>query len=380
MLTRSGIGYAALSFMWSVVEVNMTIVCACVPSLKPLVAQISPFMIFNAHEARRFRSVEASAPNESERKRDGDETPGEMIDILTRRSAGGNIESRRGARDRYPHNIKLLNLLNVRPTRMLRLNGRQSIPPNILVTTLFFLLGVTYGFSESLGLRIGIEHFSGWTVDGLSSAYWAGYVVTFLYGRFMLKRSFRTSIIWGLYIFALGSLLFWPSNILLSVPPTAISLAILGAGIGTVEMTAGLYITLCGPLEYAEIRLCVAQAFQNLGSLVSVLSSKALLKHTAPLTAAVSLQWASLAIALFNMLLAIVFWYVPVPEAPDDDLKTLAQQRSANSARLRGLFGRGVPVVYLTLAAGVLSQFFSMAGLQAHGILWTDFQMTVIPR
>jgi hypothetical protein len=37
--------YASLSFMWSAIEVHIGIICACVPSLKPLVARVMPSML-----------------------------------------------------------------------------------------------------------------------------------------------------------------------------------------------------------------------------------------------------------------------------------------------------------------------------------------------
>lgn len=45
MLTSDALAFAALSFMWSVVEANMSVICSCVPLLKPLIARIMPRMI-----------------------------------------------------------------------------------------------------------------------------------------------------------------------------------------------------------------------------------------------------------------------------------------------------------------------------------------------
>jgi hypothetical protein len=40
--------YASLSFMWSVIEVNIGIMCACVPALKPLISRFLPRMLRDA--------------------------------------------------------------------------------------------------------------------------------------------------------------------------------------------------------------------------------------------------------------------------------------------------------------------------------------------
>lgn len=51
-------------------------------------------------------------------------------------------------------------------------------------------------------------------------------------------------------------------------------------------------------------------------------------------TQTITVQWACLAHTPFNILLAVVFWYVPVPEAPDVDLRMLAERRAADEARV----------------------------------------------
>jgi hypothetical protein len=45
MLIPYALASAALSFMWSVVEVNMSVICTNVPLLKPLIARVMPRMI-----------------------------------------------------------------------------------------------------------------------------------------------------------------------------------------------------------------------------------------------------------------------------------------------------------------------------------------------
>lgn len=61
------------------------------------------------------------------------------------------------------------------------------------------------------------------------------------------------------------------------------------------------------------------------------------------------------------VLLAVAFYYLPIPEASDDDLETVAERRhSVNSKEIIG-----VKVVYMTLALGVFSQFCYVGGQEA---------------
>lgn len=55
--------YASLSFMWSAVEVNVGIVCACVPTLKPLISRILPTLIYSNHGTLCFGTVSKSSNN-----------------------------------------------------------------------------------------------------------------------------------------------------------------------------------------------------------------------------------------------------------------------------------------------------------------------------
>ncbi|CRG85661.1 1,3-beta-glucan synthase component FKS3 [Talaromyces islandicus] len=365
--------YSAYSIMWSVVEVNATIICACAPSLKPLAARFMPFIMFKPREY----ADKSPKPGGGERK-GREETPSEMMEILTRKeelelegqSTTGNLES-------YPGNIRLLNLLNLRPRNMLVLNSKRLFPPNCLVTTLFFAWGTAFGFVNILGARFGQARFGPWESIAFQSAYFLGYVpIPLLVGRRILKRlGFTAAFISGLYIYALGTLIFWPAAVLVSFPLSFISNLIIGSGLGILELTANLFISICGPLEYAESRLLTAQGFQGIGSLISRLAAgKLLLPHVNQIDEVISVQWVFLTIALLDVLLAVCFYYLPVPEAPDKDLDSLAQQRPANNVRVLGF-----PVIYVTIVLGVSSQFLQEMAEQLRISSSSDFLKEIMP-
>ncbi|EED17377.1 conserved hypothetical protein [Talaromyces stipitatus ATCC 10500] len=357
--------YAAFPMMWSAVEVNTTIICACVPSLKPLLARFTPSLIGQP------KGTPPAEPVNDERghttRFDNPQTvTGEMMDILTggETQQGGHVTAGWEMRERYPSNIKLLNLLNLRPTKVLKLNTKESIPAFTMVTTLFFLWGFAYGFLDVLGQRFGLAHLGPLRTAGLEASHFGGYlVIPLTVGLLVLKRAgFTTSFITGLYIYAVGVLLFWPAAVTVSFPIGVLSNVIIGSGLGILEMTANLFISICGPLEYAEIRLCISQGMQAVGELLSrLLVSRAILVDVDRIDDVVSLQWTYLAISLFVILLAVLFYYIPVPKASDDELQELSDLREANRAQVRR-----IPVVYLTLALGVWSQFFMEAGHEAN--------------
>ena len=143
-----------------------------------------------------------------------------------------------------------------------------------------------------------------------------------------------------------------------------ISNFIVGIGLSTLEIAANPFIALCGPLEYAEVRLNISQGFQAVGTVISpLLAKKVFFKDILDAPSLVNVQWAYLGIALFVVLLGVVFVYLPIPEASDDDLEELANRRNAvNSAKVGGL-----PVIWLTLALGAFSQFCYVGGQETLG-------------
>lgn len=138
------------------------------------------------------------------------------------------------------------------------------------------------------------------------------------FGRIVLKSwGFKATFITGLCIYACGTLTFWPSAVLMSFPAFLVSNFIVGLGLSTLEIAANPFIALCGPPEYAEIRLNMAQGIQAIGSVISpILARRVLFKQVLDAPSLVDVQWTYLGIALFDVLLAVVFYYLPLPEAP----------------------------------------------------------------
>lgn len=391
--------------MWSVVEVNVSVICGCVPGLKPLVARLVPKLIRDTDDPYTPRntcatgdspvavpspavlpsSLHASpavSPSDSNGSRPSKTRSGSttnrrqsrqssnaqmgILDFLGRPgnvTVGTDTEANTHTSASYPPHITFFDFVSMKnPESMLKLNNRESIAPIALTTLLFFLWGFAYGFLDMLNAQFQIiVQLNSWHSLGLHGAYFGGYAVgPMLVGRPVLKTwGFKSTFITGLCIYACGTLIFWPSAVLASTVAFTISNFIVGFGLAVLETAANPFIALCGPLENSEIRLNISQGVQAVGSVVSpLLAKRVLFKDVQDAASLVDVQWTYLGIALFDVLLAVAFYYLPIPEASDEDLIELAnRRREDNMTKVIG-----IPVVWLTLGLGVWSQFFYVAG------------------
>ena len=423
---------ASLSFMWSAVEVHVGIICACVPGVKPLVAQVFPNLLGRIKQVKDlsgnfYGPGDAQWANLSPRTQPvtpanspvvarfpttnrSEGAPMDMLDFLTTPEDGRNPESKKEKEDlnvvdflTTPDSPTTLRkrdttlTIDTRKTRsasltpfdfvnmsgsksLVKMSNRESLAPIGFVTILFFLWGFAYGLLDILNSQFQlIVHMSTGQSIGLHSAYYGAYVVGPLtFGGVVFRKwGFKFTFIVGLCVYGVGTLVFWPSAVLASFPAFLISNFIIGLGVATLELAGNPFIALCGPPEYAEVRLNISQAVQAMGTVVSpVLARKVLFRSVRDAPSLIDVQWAYLGIALFVVILALVFYYVPLPEASDDDLEDLALKKvEANTRKIGGL-----QVIYVTLALGVFSNFCYVGSQEGASINFQRYVAVVKPK
>lgn len=407
--------YASLSFMWTAVEVNIGIVCACVPALKPLFLRFLPSFIRDDGDQTNKNGSYASASQHSPTLVPGDPDPITNPAAARKASTGsptgrpepeeegemGFMEFLSSAEHHAPMYRTRTNgttttmgttasratptffdFVNMNKTKnLLRLSNRESFMPVAIVTILFFLWGFAYGFLNILNQQFSVVvSMNQSQALGLHASYFAGYFLGPLtLGRWLFNQfGFKATMISALVIYACGTLIFWPSAVLTSYVAYLISNVIVGFGLSILELASNPFIVLCGPMEYAEIRLNLSQGFQAIGSVVSpLLAKKVLFRNVLDAPSLIDVQWTYLAIALFDILLAVALYYIHLPEASDDDFEQLAERRAAvNNAKVGGR----IPVVWLTVGLAVLSQFVYVAGQEGIGTNTESLVAIVSPR
>ena len=147
---------AALSFMWSAVEVHVGIVCACVPALKPLVVRILPSMLHDSKDQEvKNTNLTSRSSDRSDQKitngpkrvpgLTGDEDAGlDMMDFLTTPEMTSTVTQTQTFMTAPTHQSdpspNFFDFVNInKPKSMVYMSNRESYFPIALVTILFFL-------------------------------------------------------------------------------------------------------------------------------------------------------------------------------------------------------------------------------------------------
>jgi fucose permease len=385
--------HASVSFMWSAVEVNLGIVCACIPTMKPLISRIMPVLLDSnrgsscpscfgsLYKSSNPATTGISSPtpgnttgvqspitypppalvsttdsllvsrdrfssNATDGTMTGDVVPEPGLRIGESRRNFPNVglglqeavaspiaESERINRaspfERTESEI-YFGFIHLRaPRSMLRASMRDSIKYCTLISVLFFICGFSHGLWNNLNNQVSrITSNSEARTVGLYTAYFGAYAFgPTTVGNYVLTRStFKATFITGLCIYGTGVFIYWPSELLLSYPGFLVANFFVGFGISIIETAANPFFVLCGHAYYGEIRLLLGQTVEAVGTLVGmVVAEKGLWQHVLDGSSLLSIQWLYLAIALFNAVLALALYYLPLPEATDDDLQLRSQ-------------------------------------------------------
>ncbi|KFA47687.1 hypothetical protein S40293_08717 [Stachybotrys chartarum IBT 40293] len=434
---------ASLSFMWSAVEVNVGMICACIPTLKPLILKLLPSMLYDpdgsfalssankppsgsdSHSARNSDSLTPpplpAVANPAPVASTGPDVPISALDFLTipehmevpaddmsptmdrahrARTASTSLTATTGPQE----NAVYFGFVNMaKPKSMLRTSSKESLKYCTVVSILFFLWGFSYGLLNTLNNVVAqVNGMSMAQTLGLTSAYFGGgyFFGPLLVGEWILRRDehnrtkrhqknecesvggFKITFITGLCIYGCGTIIFWPSAVTNSYGGFLLSSFVVGFGLSVLEVAANCFVTLCGPSEFAETRLLLAQAVQGVGSVISgVIAQKVLFDRVysagdnSSLTL-INAQWTYLAITLFCVALALFFYYMPLPEVSDDELERLECTLPVDPKK-RSIGGLQLRTVSLVLA--VFAQYLYVGGQECNSIFFRSLMLSILP-
>jgi FHS family L-fucose permease-like MFS transporter len=239
---------------------------------------------------------------------------------------------------------------------------RRKSVDNRVVTGAFFCWGFAYGLLDVLNSRFQYAlDISPGESSGLQAAYFGAYFIGPLtYSGWFLRRfGYRYTFILGLSIYCVGALMFWPAAVKRSFGGFCGAMFIAGSGLSTLETSANPYIAVCGPPKYSEFRLELSQSVQAVGSVVApVLAAQVIFKNVGTDGKSLeAVQWVYLGIAAFVGILAVVFYFAPIPEITDSDMADQAEMTTAAT----GYVDKPLRKQY-SLFWGTAAQFSYVAG------------------
>jgi len=216
----------------------------------------------------------------------------------------------------------------------------------ILVTSLFFMWGLSYGLLDVLN-----KHFQE-TLDItrarsglLQMAYFGAYFLMALPASMLMqRRGYKTGILLGLALFAAGALLFIPATSAARFEFFLFALFVIACGLACLETAANPYVTVLGAPETSERRLNLSQSFFGVGSSIGPLVGAALFfgDHAASRG---GVQATYVTIAGVVVVLALLIVRTPMPDSRETTALTeetparpLSRQRHLHFAVIAQFF------------------------------------------
>lgn len=202
-----------------------------------------------------------------------------------------------------------------RPT----LTDRRYVVPFALITSLFFL----WGFARAI-LDVLNKHFQNALDISLTQSSliqvttYLGYFLTAIpAGWFINRQGYRRGVVFGLALFALGSLMFIPGAAIGTFYAFLLPLFIIGCGLVFLETAANPYASELGDKATASSRLNFSQSFNGLGCLFATYVVGQFLFNGSNEGGDIVVPYTLLGILV--MVIAVVFSRVHLPEIKHEE-------------------------------------------------------------
>lgn len=239
-----------------------------------------------------------------------------------------------------------------------------------LVTSLFFLWGVSYGLVDVMNKNF--QNHLGITQQNsglLQMAYFGAYFVMALPAGWIASRfSYKIGIITGLALYAIGCLLIIPATNMASFNMFLFAFFVLACGLGALETNANPYMTKLGDEKNASFRINAAQSFNGFGQFVGPIIGGSLFlsithsgenataaeKEQALLENMFNVQMVYVGIALIVFLILLAFVFNKIPEGSEVSGEAEVKDNSkASDVFKHKHFNLGVLAQFLYVAAQV---------------------------
>lgn len=145
-----------------------------------------------------------------------------------------------------------------------------------LVTSLFLFWGIANNMNDTLLAAFKrIMSISDLQTSLVQMSFYGSYFCFAIPAALFIRRfSYKSGIMLGLALYAVGTLLFFPAGNAASYTFFLIAIYVMAGGCAILETIANPYILAMGDAETATRRLNIAQAFNPLGAIIGILLSR----------------------------------------------------------------------------------------------------------
>jgi FHS family L-fucose permease-like MFS transporter len=206
--------------------------------------------------------------------------------------------------------------------------------PLALMVTLYFGIGFITALNDILVPHFkDLFHLTNFLALLVQFAFFGAYFVMSLPSGWIVGRiGYKYGIITALSTMGVGLLIFVPASIVISYPIFLFALFVVGSGLALLQVAINPYVGALGTPETAASRLNLCGGLNSLATTIAPKVGAAFIfvaagAATAELAKSVRMPYVVLAI--FTFLLALVTWFVPLPDVVEKHLEGVAVEGSA---------------------------------------------------
>jgi FHS family L-fucose permease-like MFS transporter len=140
-----------------------------------------------------------------------------------------------------------------------------------VIGAMFFIFGFATTFIITLSAKVKeVFELSEFKAQLITSAFFIAYPLLSIPSGYIIKKiGYKTSLIAGLVLMAVGSFLFFPAASIPSYPLFLTATFVLASGVVMLQVAANPYATALGPAETASGRLNMVQALNSVATMVA---------------------------------------------------------------------------------------------------------------
>jgi fucose permease len=203
-------------------------------------------------------------------------------------------------------------------------DGRNVLFTFCLVSSLFLLWGFCNGMIDVMDKHFQEElHLSLSQSAWVQFAHWMGYFLMSLPAGWLATRlGYKGGIIAGLLLVAVGGFWFIPATKIAAFWAFLLGVCVVASGLTFLETVANPYTTVLGPPRYAATRINLAQSCNGMGWIFGPIAGSMFFYGTDVAGRSTGSQtlWIPYAgVAVGVLILAIIFFFAPVPDVKAED-------------------------------------------------------------